>query len=187
MDTSRARHYYNSGYHVYQDIWEPTNGEILPCFREEENGFDCFAVCIKKDAEIVGHVPRTISPICAMFLWNNGTIQCEVTGPRRYSRGIPQSGMEIPCHFYLKGPNIMLAWHQKSLRKVEKLRIRQKWSRSNYQSCGFPGWLCRNWNRSSKQSGGSHAKKQASQSCSGGWQEWKGWQWERSRSKWSMG
>ena len=36
------------GYHVYQDIWEPTTREILACFRETENDFDAFAVCVKK-------------------------------------------------------------------------------------------------------------------------------------------
>ena len=101
MDTSRARYCYDSevmGYHVYEDIWEATNGEILACFRETGNAFDPFAVCVKKDAAIVGHLPRKISSIiCSLFLRNNCTIHCEITGQRRYSRDIPQGGLEIPC------------------------------------------------------------------------------------------
>lgn len=32
------------------------------------NAFDAFAVCVKKDAEVVGHIPRKISSICSLFL-----------------------------------------------------------------------------------------------------------------------
>ena len=67
MDSKdRARYCYDSevmGYYIYQDIWEARHGEILGCFRETGNVFDPFAVCVKKDAEVVGHVPRKISPI----------------------------------------------------------------------------------------------------------------------------
>ena len=39
---------------------------------------------------IVGHVPRTISAPCGLFLKKGGTISCVVTGPRqpRYSRDL---------------------------------------------------------------------------------------------------
>ena len=41
---------------------------------------------------IVGHVPRTISVPCGLFLKKGGTISCVVTGPRqpraRYSRDL---------------------------------------------------------------------------------------------------
>ena len=39
---------------------------------------------------IVGHVPRTISVPCSLFLKKGGTISCVVTGPRqpRYSRDL---------------------------------------------------------------------------------------------------
>ena len=37
------------GYHVYKDIWEATEGEVLPCSRELHNLMDPFAVAIKKD------------------------------------------------------------------------------------------------------------------------------------------
>ena len=31
------------------------------------NAFDAFAVCIKKDAEVVGHIPRNILSICGLI------------------------------------------------------------------------------------------------------------------------
>ena len=58
-----------------------TNGEILMYCRETRNAFDPFAVCVKKDAVIVGYVPL---PICLLFLRNSDTICCEITGGRRY-------------------------------------------------------------------------------------------------------
>ena len=107
------------GYHIYQDIWEARHGEILNCFRETGNAFNPFTVCVKKDAVVVGHVPRKISSISLLFLRNNGTIHCEVTGKRRYSRGIPQGGLEIPCSLVFEGPKKYI---DTSSRKIARLR-----------------------------------------------------------------
>ena len=85
------------GYHVYKDVWAATEGEVLPCSRELHNLRDPYAVAIKKGSTIVGHVPRTISAVCSMFMRRDGTISCRVTGSRRYSSDLPQGGLEIPC------------------------------------------------------------------------------------------
>ena len=106
------------GYHIYQDIWEARHGEILNCFRETGNAFVPFAVRVKKDAEEVGHVPKKISAICLLFLRNSGTIHCEVTG-RRYSRSIPQGGLEIPCRLVFEGSK---KYVDIASRKIEGLR-----------------------------------------------------------------
>jgi len=84
------------GYHVYKDIWTAPLGEILYCLRETDNRHDRFAVAIIKDGEVVGHVRKEISSICSVFLLS-GTISCEVTGSRQYSRDLEQGGMHIPC------------------------------------------------------------------------------------------
>ena len=55
------------GYHIYQDIWEANYGELLSCTRETGNVFDPFAVCMQKDGDIVGHVPRKISAMWINF------------------------------------------------------------------------------------------------------------------------
>ena len=68
------------GYHVYEDVWEASHGELLNCERETGNTFDPFAACVKKHDDIVGHVPRKISAIYSLFLQRGGRIQCEVTG-----------------------------------------------------------------------------------------------------------
>ena len=45
------------GYHVYQGIWVPKIGEILSTEREPGNPKDKYAVCVKKNECIVGHLP----------------------------------------------------------------------------------------------------------------------------------
>ena len=84
------------GYHVYRDIWIAAVGEVLPCEREPINAVDRFAVAVKKGLDIVGHVPKKISSICAVFfLRRGGTIDCHITGCRRYSADLIQGGLEV--------------------------------------------------------------------------------------------
>ena len=85
------------GYHVYQSIWNAVEGETLNCVRETVNQHDPYAVAVVKDGATVGHVPRMISALCSLFIRRGGTISCTVDGTRRYSRDLPQGGMEIPC------------------------------------------------------------------------------------------
>ena len=59
------------GHHVYKDRWTPRLGETLQCLREEGNSKDRYAVAVYKDLNrdlnIVGHVPRTISTLYALY------------------------------------------------------------------------------------------------------------------------
>ena len=50
------------GYHVYQEEWDATIGEILQCQRETGNRYDPYAVATLSDRRVVGQVPRKISP-----------------------------------------------------------------------------------------------------------------------------
>ena len=85
------------GYHVYKEIWEAAVGEILVCEREPRNAADRYAVAVKKDGMIIGHLPRKVSRVCSLFLRRGGIIHCKVTGRRRYSGDLPQGGLEVPC------------------------------------------------------------------------------------------
>uniref|UniRef100_A0A1X7TG99 Ubiquitin-like protease family profile domain-containing protein n=1 Tax=Amphimedon queenslandica TaxID=400682 RepID=A0A1X7TG99_AMPQE len=85
------------GFHVYQDIWTPVLHEELDCERERGNIEDLYAVAVKKNGHVVGHIPRKISAICSTFIRRGGCIICTVTGSRRYSRDLVQGGLEIPC------------------------------------------------------------------------------------------
>ena len=94
------------GFHVYQDVWEPTIGEVLSCERDIGNSHDTFAVAIKNSSEVVSHVPRFFSSICSIFIRRGGEIVCRITGTRRYSADLPQDGMEIPCILIFKSQSI---------------------------------------------------------------------------------
>jgi hypothetical protein len=73
------------------------------CEREPYNPSDRYAVAVVKNRTVIGHLPRTISRIAALFLRRGGTIHCTVTGRRRHSADLPQGGLEIPCSVKFKG------------------------------------------------------------------------------------
>ena len=90
------------GYHIYKTVWTPYIGETLPCFQENTNGHDPFAVKISRqlsgeDQTTVGHLPRKISSVCSLFLKKGGLISATVCGSRRFSKDLVQGGLEIPC------------------------------------------------------------------------------------------
>ena len=76
------------GYHVYQVIWTAVVGKEFPCKREAGNTFDPFAVAVMRGTIVIGHVPRRISSICSLFLQNEGSITCQVTGHRQFSKDL---------------------------------------------------------------------------------------------------
>ena len=94
---------YVRGVHVYLDIWEPREGEVLLLKREPDNIEDKFAVAVMKSEAVVGHVPKTLAPIISQFLkrdCNKGVVH--ITG-KRINRG-GGFGLEAPCIFCLYGP-----------------------------------------------------------------------------------
>ena len=40
---------------------------------------------------------RKVARMCSLFIRRGGTIKCIVNRRKRYSRDIPQGGLEIPC------------------------------------------------------------------------------------------
>ena len=48
---------YVVGYHVYKTLWNPLIEEFLSCEREPDNPMDKYAVCVKNENTIVGHLP----------------------------------------------------------------------------------------------------------------------------------
>ena len=87
------------GYHVYKSSWAASIGEILLCEREERNLEDPYAVAIVRNGVIVGHVPRTISCVCSLYLRRGGRISCTIKGQKRFSSDLPQGGLEVPCSY----------------------------------------------------------------------------------------
>ena len=66
------------GYHEYSAIWEPVMAKELQCGREVDNPHDPYAISVLKRRQIVasrivGHVPRSISRPCSVFLRGHGS------------------------------------------------------------------------------------------------------------------
>ena len=56
------------GYHVYQHIWTPVEGETYSCTREPGNEQDCNAVAVMYEDRVVGHIPLAISKCISLFM-----------------------------------------------------------------------------------------------------------------------
>ena len=83
------------GYHVYEEVWEAAVGESL-CEREAQKCFRSIR-CGCEKGTIIRHLPRKVSWVCSLFLPRRGTIECTVTGRRKYSADLAQGGLEVPC------------------------------------------------------------------------------------------
>ena len=75
-------------------------GGQLRCRKETGSIADPFAVAVIKDGATVGHVPK-ITSVCPVFLERNGSIVCHVMDHWRFSRDLPQGGMD--CIMTFKG------------------------------------------------------------------------------------
>ena len=58
---------------MYRDIWQAAVGEVLDCEREPEHAKDRYAVAVKKDVTVIGHL------LCSLYLRRERSIQCIVT------------------------------------------------------------------------------------------------------------
>jgi len=104
------------GHHVYKDIWTPVIGEELACRKEFGNIHDLHAVAVIRGGNVVGHVPRTISMPCSVFIRRGGVIRCVITGHRQYSLDLERGGLDVPCKLKFEGS-------QKSIDQLlEKIR-----------------------------------------------------------------
>ena len=62
------------GYHIYGEQWVAAVGEELECRRERGNPRDTYAVAVVRDDITVGHLPRKISRISALFIRRNNSL-----------------------------------------------------------------------------------------------------------------
>ena len=98
---------YIRGYHAYKEQWNPFTGEVLPLEREPENAEDRFAVAIKKNGDVVGHIPINLAPTIPAFLRRSSNrALAEVTGPK-VNRGAGY-GLEVPCCYHFFGQAVYI-------------------------------------------------------------------------------
>ena len=55
-----------------------------------------YAIAIKKDEIVIGHLPRSLSRVCSLLR------VCTVTGAKRSLADLPQGGLEVPCFLLFK-------------------------------------------------------------------------------------
>ena len=116
------------GYHIFRTIWDAVIGEHLQCVREVGNVEDRYAVAVRRGDSVIGHIPQKISTLCSLFIRRGGTINCTVSGHRRYSRDLPQGGLEVPCQLHFTGmPNevekVMLYFGQKTCSEMVPIEV----------------------------------------------------------------
>ena len=77
----------------------PAIGEVVQCEREPRNAADRYSVAFTKGGVVVGHFPQRISRLCSLFFRRGGTIDCVMTGVRRYSI-FPKVALKFlaPCY-----------------------------------------------------------------------------------------
>ena len=54
---------------------------------------------------MVGHIPKFMSKLTHFFLKHGGHIKCEITGGKKYSKGLEQGGLEIPARLTISNAN----------------------------------------------------------------------------------
>ena len=98
---------YVKGCHVYKTLWNPLIGEFLSCEREPDNPMDKYAVCVKKENKIVGHLPLGKSGKFAKTIFyflradELRSYKIVVTGkPVNLADG---KGLQVPCKLMFTG------------------------------------------------------------------------------------
>lgn len=85
------------GVQVYCIVWEAVVGETLLCERERQNTHGRYAVAVKKDRVIFGHLPRSVS--CVRCYWNkapaSSVLSYGLVGT--LLTYLNEGGLDIPC------------------------------------------------------------------------------------------
>ena len=95
------------GFHVYKSIWNPEEGEVLMCYREESNPYDSFSIKVCKpgeDAQIVGHLSLELSRITYFIVQRGATVTAKVCGKHYRRSPLIQGGLEVPCQVTVSMP-----------------------------------------------------------------------------------
>ena len=92
--------------------WTPAIGDEFQAEIEELNVHDRYAVVVKVNDNIVGHVPREFSKIFYHFIRNSGNVTGEVCGSRKRST-VHMKGLEVPCiyKFEISDPKRQRNWN----------------------------------------------------------------------------
>ncbi len=98
------------GYHVYRNVYQPAQNDVLTCSHEFGNQFDMFAIkTTNSQGVLCGHLPREISRH-TKFLLDRGAIVTATLLDTDYRRSpIFQGGLEIRCNVKVELPRTVIA------------------------------------------------------------------------------
>ena len=94
--------------YAYKNIWKPTVNEELETEMEPDNVMDKYAVCVKKNASIVGHLSLGKNGKFAMmifyFLRADQDAECKVVITGKEVNLGDGDGMQVHCKLKISGP-----------------------------------------------------------------------------------
>ena len=103
---------YVKGYHVYKNIWEPIVNEELEAGMEPDNAMDKYAVCVKRNTSIVGHLPldknRKLAKMISYFLRADQDAEWKVVITGKEVNLGDGNGIQVLCKLKISSPRKMV-------------------------------------------------------------------------------
>ena len=100
------------GYHVYKSVWTPTLQEQVYGEIEPHNPVDKYAVVVKNDEKVVGHLPLgengRFAKSIFYFLRADPYGKCNITVTGKAVNLGDGNGMQVPCILHLSGQTSMV-------------------------------------------------------------------------------
>ena len=94
------------GYHVYKNIWKPNVNEELETEMDPDNVVDKYAVCVKSNTSIVGHLPLgkngQFAKMIFYFLRADQDAECKVVITGKEVNFGYGDGMQVPCKLQVR-------------------------------------------------------------------------------------
>ena len=111
------------GFHVYKSKWKPHAGEKLQAAIEPDNVVDKYAVCVLKNNELIGHLPKGTNGKFAKtifyFLRADKYGSCHVFIKDKVVNLGHGDGMQVPCTLFFEGSSNFIEILQRQLLVVD--------------------------------------------------------------------
>ena len=111
-------------HHVYKDIWRPKQGEQLDALMEPDNRMGKFAVGVKINEKVMGHLKRSTSGMFVKTIFyflrsdEYSSAWAKVTGKRCNLGDVER--MQVPCKLSLSGQSKFASLLHNELMKMKQ-------------------------------------------------------------------
>ena len=111
------------GHHIYKNIWTPQLDELLEVSTEPDNPVDKFAVAVKKNQNIVGHLKKgktgRFAKALFYFLRSDPYSKCHAKVTWKRCNLGDGDGFQVPCILYISGQAEFMSILLKELVKIK--------------------------------------------------------------------